>query len=350
MSYNHYIISPLRVLLDKVDTLLNVLLEIGLGSLDELLLVLVDLSDGVDLLNTVRAKSDLGGEEVDALTLEQRRVDESGLNNVLLAVDTSEERVGESGGSLGHGKGGGSGTVLGLDNLVTAKLDSVDKLVSSLTGNVGVVGLGHEGDNGDTGVAANNGEVLLGGVGVLELGDESLGSDDVEGGDTEELLGVVLALGLEHLGDNGDGGVDGVSNDSDKGVRGVLTDGLGQVSHNGGVGVEQIVSGHAGLSGHTGGDQHQLGALEGLGNAVVVGRVAGHGGVGGDVGDIGSNAGGASQIVQTEVGHVLVELEQQRQGLANASVGAEDDNLVLSGSGGGEGSQGGAGNSGSEHF
>jgi hypothetical protein len=57
-------------------------------------------------------------------------------------------------------------------------------------------------------VASNNGNVLVGRVGGLELRDEAGGADYVEGGDTEETLGVVDALGLEDLGRNGDGGVD----------------------------------------------------------------------------------------------------------------------------------------------
>jgi hypothetical protein len=57
-------------------------------------------------------------------------------------------------------------------------------------------------------VAADDGDVLRGGVRVLELRDEARGADDVEGGDAEEALGVVDARGLEDLGRDGDGGVD----------------------------------------------------------------------------------------------------------------------------------------------
>jgi hypothetical protein len=57
-------------------------------------------------------------------------------------------------------------------------------------------------------VATNNSDVLAGGVAVLDLGDEARGTDDVEGGDTEEALGVVDTLGLEDLGGDGNGGVD----------------------------------------------------------------------------------------------------------------------------------------------
>jgi hypothetical protein len=57
-------------------------------------------------------------------------------------------------------------------------------------------------------VTANDGDGLLGGVGLLDLGDEAGGTDNVKGGDTEETLGVVDTLGLEDLRDDGDGRVD----------------------------------------------------------------------------------------------------------------------------------------------
>jgi hypothetical protein len=116
--------------------------------------------------------------------------------------------------------------------------------------------LGQEGNNGGTRVASDDGDVLVGGVGVLELRDEARGTDDVEGGDTEEALGVVDALGLEDLGGDGDGGVDlrmsvlpmtrlcmstyGVGDDQDVGLGGVLSGGLGEVADDGGIGVEQV--------------------------------------------------------------------------------------------------------------
>jgi hypothetical protein len=71
-----------------------------------------------------------------------------------------------------------------------------------------VVGLREQGDDGHTGVATNDGDSLAGGVGLLDLGDEARGTDDIKGGDTEETLGVVDTAGLVDLGDDGDGGVD----------------------------------------------------------------------------------------------------------------------------------------------
>ena len=57
-------------------------------------------------------------------------------------------------------------------------------------------------------MATDDGDVLVLGVGALDLADEARGTDDIEGRDTEEALGVVDALGLEDLGSDGNGGVD----------------------------------------------------------------------------------------------------------------------------------------------
>lgn len=56
-------------------------------------------------------------------------------------------------------------------------------------------------------MATDDGDFLVGRVGGFDLGDEAGGTDNIKGGDTEEALGVVDALGLEDLSDNGDGGV-----------------------------------------------------------------------------------------------------------------------------------------------
>jgi hypothetical protein len=197
----------LRVLSGELDTLGDVALEVREAGIEELLLVLGDLADGVDLLDTVGAELDVGGEVLDALVLVEGRVDEGGLDDVLLALGSLEERLGEAGTSHGHGEGGGTSTVLGLDNLVTTELDALDVAVELLARQV-VAGLGEEGNDGSAGVATDDGDVLGGGVVVLDLGDEAGSADNVEGGDTEEALGVVDALGLEDLGGDGDGGVD----------------------------------------------------------------------------------------------------------------------------------------------
>lgn len=124
-----------------------------------------------------------------------------------------------------------------------------------------MVGLGQEGNNGNTGVTANDCDFLVRGVGALELRDEAGGTNDVEGGDTEETLGIIDTLGLEdlfypairtprvraglerkktYLSGNGDCRVHGISDNEDVGVRRMVRGGLGQVTDDGSVGVEQV--------------------------------------------------------------------------------------------------------------
>lgn len=130
LLYSHLLtLVHLWVLFDELDTLVDVASEVLEADVEQLLLVVGDLTDGVDLLDTVGAELDVGGEVLDTLVLVQRRVDEGGLDDVLLALGGLEQRLGEAGTSHGHGEGGGTGTVLGLNNLVTTELDAVDVLV-----------------------------------------------------------------------------------------------------------------------------------------------------------------------------------------------------------------------------
>jgi hypothetical protein len=200
MHYNRMGISNLL-------TLLNVLLQVNKAVIEELLLVLVDLSKRVDLLNTVGSKLDLGGEEIDSLVLVQRAVYEGGLNDTLGSLSSLQEALSEAGTGHGHGEGSGSGTILGLDDLITTELDALDELITDGSADVGVVGLGEKGNDGDTGVATDNGDVLVGWVGRLDLRDESGSADNIKGGDTEQALGVVDTVLLEDLGNNWDSGV-----------------------------------------------------------------------------------------------------------------------------------------------
>jgi hypothetical protein len=276
------------VLGNEGDTLLNVLLEVANAGLKQVLLDSVNLTDGQDLLNTLGTKLDLGGEEVDALVLVKGRVDKGRLNDALLALGSAEDGVSHAGTGHSHGQGSGTRTILGLDDLITAKLDALDEV--SVGGQVGVVALAEERHDGHARVAADNGDVLVLGVGALDLGDEAAGTDDIEGGDTEEGLGVVDTTGLEDLGADGDGGVDGVGNDEQLSLGGGLGDSLGQVTDDGGVSVEQVVTRHAGLAGDAGRDEHDVGALE-AGSQARGGRVVAlDGGLGVDVGNIGGDA------------------------------------------------------------
>jgi len=86
----HALSGDLWVLRNELDTLLNVLLEILQACIQQLLLVIGQLTDIVDLLNAIWAKSDLGSEEVDALVLVEWAVNEGWLDDVRLALGSSE--------------------------------------------------------------------------------------------------------------------------------------------------------------------------------------------------------------------------------------------------------------------
>lgn len=152
--------------------------------------------------------------------------------------------------SICHGEGGGTSTILGLDDLVTTKLHTVDKSVV-LVGRDVDSGLGgaEEGQDGLARVATNNGDGELLGLGLANnLGNKSLGTDNVQSSNTKEALGVKDLLGLEDLGGDGDGGVDGVGDDEDEGLGGNISNDLNEALDDAGVDVEEIVTGHARLA------------------------------------------------------------------------------------------------------
>jgi hypothetical protein len=163
------------------------------------------------------------------------------------------------------------------------------------------------------------------------------------------LLGVVGASLLEDLGGDRDGRVDRVRDDEDGGLGAVVGDALGEVADDRGVGVEEVVARHAGLAGDAGRDDDNLGTGQGtlevlLGEALDLGpfqrrrmrrakqraletRWPSEGEGDGqtydggrvNVAEVGADTGRATDVVEPEVGHVLVELEEEREGLADAS-------------------------------
>ena len=151
---------------------------------------------------------------------------------------------------------------------------------------------------------------------TLEGSDEFVGADHVQCGHSEDLLGVVDAGLLVDLGGDGDGRVDGVGDDGDHRVGADLSGGPGEGGHDGGVGVEEVVPGHAGLPGHAGGDDDDLRAGQG-GLHLVGAHEAGDPGLGLDVGEVGGDPGGGHDVVQGQLGHGGVQLEQHREGLAD---------------------------------
>lgn len=251
------------VALDKLDTLGNVLLEVRQASLHKLLLLTRKLTDGVDLVHTVRSKLDVAGKVLDPLVLVQRRLDKRRLNDTLFAVHGADERVGEEGTGVTHRQGSRTGTGLGLHDLITTELNTLDERLVSLARNaLGDLGLRKDRDDRDTRVTTDDGDLGVLGVGTLNLGQETAGTNDVEGGDTKEPLLVKDTSLLEDLGKDRDGRVDRVRDDGDHGLRAVLGTGLSEVTDDRGVGVEQVVTGHTGLAWDTSWDDDDLGALQ----------------------------------------------------------------------------------------
>lgn len=87
-----------------------------------------------------------------------------------------------------------------------------------------------------------------------------------------------------------------VGDDQDVGLGGSLGGGLGEVTDNGGIGVEEIVTGHTGLAGDTGGDEDDLGALESITETLGGRVVAVDGAVGVDVAQIGRDTWKTSRL------------------------------------------------------
>ena len=115
----------------------------------------------------------------------------------------------------------------------------MDELVVAFTGEtLALLELGKEGDDGGTRVTTDNGDdgVLRARAG--DFGKETSGTDDIEGGDTENAAGVVDTSFLENLRDDGDGAVDGVGDDEDVGLGCDTADGGGEVTDDGGIGLK----------------------------------------------------------------------------------------------------------------
>ena len=127
---------------------------------------------------------------------------------------------------------------------------------------VGSGHVGQKGQDGGTGVATDHRYVGLGHIKFLVLGNKGVGTDDVQGGDAEEPLLVVDPLGLQGLGEDRHGGVHRVGDDQEHGLRAGLGAGICQALYDAGVDVEEIVTGHAGLSGDTSGDHDNVSTLK----------------------------------------------------------------------------------------
>ena len=208
-------------------------------------------------------------------------------------------------------------------------------------------------------MSTNDWNVLVGNVVTRFFSNESLSSDDVQSGDSEDFVWVVGAQLFVDLSGDWDGGVDWVRNDANPSFWAMFSASLGQVGDNGGVGVEEIVSGHAWLSWDTSGDEDNIGTSNGfLHSGRVRTNESGDPGLikavrntfetisyfGIDVGKISGNTRGDwVDIEARDVGDGVVALEEEGKGLSDSSGGAENSNVLVDLGGGREGSGGGSG-------
>ena len=115
----------------------------------------------------------------------------------------------------------------------------MDELVVAFTGEtLALLELGKEGDNGGTRVTTDNGDDGVLGARAGDFGKETSGTDNVEGGDTEDAAGVVDTSFLEDLRDDGDGAVDGVGDDEDVGLGSNAADCRSEIPDNGSIGLK----------------------------------------------------------------------------------------------------------------
>jgi hypothetical protein len=152
--------------------------------------------------------------------------------------------------SVGHGKSGGSSALLCLDDLITTELNTVDKSIHLVSRDVYAwLRLAEERYNSLARVTTNDGNVQVSGVLLAsDLSDECLGTDDIEGSNTEEPLGIEDACLLEDLCGDRDGRVDGVGDDEDERLGAVLGNTLDEALNDTGVDLEEIVTGHTRLA------------------------------------------------------------------------------------------------------
>jgi len=298
--------------------------------LNEALLVRGELSEREDLLYTVPSNLDPDGEEVDIgskLTPDLVSSIRVGVqvhvtwgNDSFLALQRLDDQTGKFVAGLSHAECRASSSVFGLDDFIATELNAMGQRFDVGFGYAaweGWFGLREDRKDGHAGVTTEDGnfdcrskrEV------VENLGEESGGSDDVEGGYTEESLGIKGATLLQNLGDNRDCRVDGVGDHKDKCFRAPLGDTLGQCSYNACIDLEQVIASHSWLSGYTSRDDDDFGPLKGVSKLFLLNKTEDFCRRR-DVGEIGGNARSRDNIVEAELSDMWVDLEEKRKGLA----------------------------------
>mmetsp|Transcript_9536 Transcript_9536/g.21699 ORF Transcript_9536/g.21699 Transcript_9536/m.21699 type:complete len:455 (+) Transcript_9536:427-1791(+) len=318
----------LRVLCARLDLTLQ---ERRQG-LEALLLVLVELSQGQHLHDTALAEDHLGrevgqvrdgGGDVRAL-------------RALPAGETREDRLAQPRARIGHGECRAALATLGVDDIgarVLHMLVEVGDLVC-LDG-LGHLVLGEEREDRLAGVAANDWHVDEVGVLAGDFAHELVRTDDVEGGDADN-LGWIQALLLVELSHGRHHGVHGVHDEGDNRLRAELGARADEALRDVRVRLEEIVARHAGLPRHARRDEHEVAAGEALlevllGVATHLHDIALASALALEVAEVGCHARGRHrgdrEIADAELLDVGVHAHEEGERLANASRTAEDADL-----------------------
>jgi hypothetical protein len=195
-------------------------------------------------------------------------------------------------------------------------LDSLDEsgvsLSTLLDDSLTLSGLRKDGNDGNTRVSTDDGNVGFSGEGTGNGGEEGGGSNDVEGGDSEETFGVIDTSVLEDFSANGNGGVDRVGNYTNSSFGGEFGGGNGKVTNDGSVGVEEIITSHSRLAGYTSGDNDDVGVSESVLESIVLESVSSADSGSVNVRDVSSYSRATTDIVQSELSDERVLLEEER--------------------------------------
>lgn len=160
----------------------------------------------------------------------------------------------------------------------------------------------------------------------FEFSNESLRTDNVQSGDTEDTLGVVHTIVLVDFSSNRNSRVDRVGDDGDEGLGADLSGSFSQITDNSGVDVEKIVTGHAGLTWDTCGDDDDVSSFQGLVEFIGT-SMSGYTGSRVNVGQVSSDTGGVGDIVECQGSDLGVELKQKSERLSDTTTGTQESDL-----------------------
>ena len=207
--HNHFLV------VDKIHSLLDLLLQVGKHLVKPLLLIGTELSKGEDFGNTILIEA-AGTGKVGGIR--QLTLHIGALDDALLSAKGLQHILREQISSVRHRQSRRSGTGLGLDDLVTTELRANGKLLQILIRERRIGYLREQRQDGNAGMSADDGHIDVGRIPALILGNERIGTAHIEGGNTAHLGLVVNSSLLQDLGGNWDGRVDGVGNDGKNGL------------------------------------------------------------------------------------------------------------------------------------